>query len=55
MLHDAGQITESDIDELHTLVLDVPKQLIGICEQHILLVTTGGGSAAVLDWFAATL
>jgi hypothetical protein len=43
MLHNAGQVTEPDIDELHAFVFDVPKELIGIGEQHILLVSTGGG------------
>jgi hypothetical protein len=37
MLHHPGQVTESDINEPDTLVPDVPKQLIGICEHRALL------------------
>jgi hypothetical protein len=38
MLHDTRQIAEPDIDKLHAFVSDVPKEFLGIGEQHVLLV-----------------
>jgi predicted RNase H-like nuclease len=36
VLHDAGKVTEADVDHLDALVLDVLQQLVAVCEHSFL-------------------